>query len=217
MIKYRAVIFDLDGTVLDTLGDLAASVNHTLEKHSLPQRTPREVRSFVGNGVKNLVFRAAGENVSDEEKEEMVAEFRTHYGEHCADSTVPYEGIKELLFSLKRDGVKLAVVSNKPDSEVQALVDKNFPGIFGYVAGEKAGIERKPAPDSVFAALDFLGEKACDAAYVGDSEVDILTAANSRTDGIIVTWGFRDRDFLVSKGAERPADTADELKKLLYY
>lgn len=214
-MKYKAIIFDLDGTVLDTLGDLAESVNFALKEHGLPLKTKREVRFLVGNGVKNLVFRAAGETVVDEEKEEILGLFREHYPVHCTDNTYPYAGITELLNELKNSGVKMGVVSNKPDREVKKLVEKNFPGIFDYISGEKQGVPRKPSPEGVVLALESLGEIAEDSVYVGDSDVDILTAKNSGTDGIIVTWGFRDKEFLASKEPQYMVDTATELRTLL--
>lgn len=214
-MKYSVVIFDLDGTLLDTLEDLADSVNYTLEHNSLPQRTLWEVRSFVGNGITKLIERAAGEGVAPAEVDRLGVEFRAYYKEHCADKTRPYAGIPELLETLRSSGVKTALVSNKGDFAVQELVKQYFPGLFDYAVGDRDGIARKPAPDSVNEVLSVLGFSKGDAIYVGDSDVDVETALNAGTDMSIVTWGFRDEEFLISKGARNIARSPDELKAIL--
>lgn len=214
-MKYEAVIFDLDGTVLDTLGDLAASVNHALASRGLTERSLDEIRAFVGNGIKNLVSRSAGQSVGEREKEILLDTFRKHYALHCADETKPYAGIPELLTELKEKGVKTAVVSNKAHGAVVKLAEKYFPGQFSCVLGERDGIPRKPAPDSVEYALSCLGVKKENAVYVGDSEVDILTARNAGLESVIVTWGFRDRETLEKSGAEKTADDPARLREML--
>lgn len=213
--KFTLVIFDLDGTVLDTLEDLADSVNHALIANGFTARTLTEIRAFVGNGIRNLILRSLPAGADDETLGRTLPDFRAHYAAHCADKTRPYEGIVGLIRTLRADGIKTAVVSNKTDDAVQKLAEKYFPGLFDYVAGEKAGIARKPAPDAVDAAVSALGEKKENAVYIGDSEVDILTAKNADMRCIAVTWGFRDEEHLRKNGAETIAHTVEELENYL--
>lgn len=213
--KTLLAVFDLDGTVLDTLDDLADSVNFALETNGCRRRSTREVRSFVGNGVKNLIKRSLPEFSDDETVNRVLADFKARYAVHCADKTKPYDGITETLTGLRAAGIKTAVVSNKTDSVVQKLVKKYFNALFDYAAGEKEGVARKPAPDSVNAALNALGIKKENAVYVGDSEVDILTAKNAGLRCVSVLWGFRDEDFLKANGAENMAHTMKEMEKLI--
>ena len=214
-MKYKAVIFDLDGTLLDTLQDLANAVNAALEMHGFPTRTLEEIRSFVGNGVRNLMTRAIPEGEAYPEFEKALADFRAHYSLHCKDETRPYEGIPELLEALKQQGVKMAIVSNKLDSAVKVLAEDYFEGYFEAAVGDQEGLAKKPAPDMVFKALEELGVDKDEAVYVGDSDVDIMTAMNAEMPCISVTWGFRDRDFLMFHGAACFAETTEELWKLL--
>lgn len=209
------VIFDLDGTVLDTLEDLADSVNSALCANGFPTRTLTEIRSFVGNGIKNLILRSLPHETDGDTADRVLTAFRAHYADHCADKTRPYDGIPALLAALKADGFRTAVVSNKTDGAVQRLALQYFPGLFDFVTGEREGVARKPAPDSVNAALSALGAKKENAVYVGDSEVDVLTAQNAGIPAVIVTWGFRDESFLREKGAELIAHDAEELEKLI--
>lgn len=209
------VIFDLDGTVLDTLEDLADSVNSALCANGFPTRTLTEIRSFVGNGIKNLILRSLPHETDGDTADRVLTAFRAHYADHCADKTRPYDGIPALLAALKADGFRTAVVSNKTDGAVQRLARQYFPGLFDFVTGEREGVARKPAPDSVNAALSALGAKKENAVYVGDSEVDVLTAQNAGIPAVIVTWGFRDESFLREKGAELIAHDAEELEKLI--
>ena len=214
-MKYKIAVFDLDGTLLDTLQDLANSTNFALEKCGYPKRTLEEVRRFVGNGIEKLIERALPAGTSLEERKRTLDVFKAHYAEHCEDNTAPYEGITELLDRLIERGMPIAVVSNKIDFAVRALCEKYFGDRITKAVGEREGIRRKPYPDSVLEVLGKADIAPEDAVYVGDSEVDIRTAENAGTDVICVTWGFRDKDFLSSEGAKIFADSAEELLSLL--
>lgn len=215
MRKYNTIIFDLDGTLLNTLEDLAAAVNYALEHCGQPMRSVDEVRQFVGNGIRNLMIRAVPQGEENPRFEEVFAAFKEYYGAHCNDKTCPYPGIKELLARLKADGYRLAIVSNKADFAVKELQKIYFAEEIEVAIGEKEGILRKPAPDTVNQALRELGSVREEAVYVGDSDVDIQTAQNAGMPCVSVTWGFRDRDFLEKHGAENFADTAEELERCL--
>ncbi len=208
------VIFDLDGTLLNTLDDLADSVNAALLQNGLPLRTVEEVRAFVGNGVYNLMVKAVGD-VGHPAFPKAFADFKAHYALHCLDKTAPYEGIMPLLAELSESGYKLAVVSNKFDPAVKKLNEQFFGAYIPVAIGEKETVRKKPAPDSVFAAMEALGSKAETCIYVGDSDVDIFTAQNAGIPCISVTWGFRDRAFLASYGADKYADTPAQIKLFL--
>ena len=188
-----AVLFDLDGTLLDTLDDLTASVNAALASFSLPPRTREEVRRFLGNGAERLIRLSLPGKETDPNAEDVLKAFRTHYNAHCLDSTRPYDGIMEALKALS---MPVAIVSNKPDSAVKTLCARFFPGIPAF--GETAVCPRKPAPDMLFRALAVLGADRC--VYVGDSEVDILTARNAGVPCLSVLWGFRDQEILEAAG-----------------
>ena len=213
---YETIIFDLDGTLLDTLDDLWNAVNAALRKFGLPTRTREEVRSFIGNGIVKLMERAAGE-VEKQVFDGVLAEFKRYYGEHCEDCTKPYEGIMELLECLKGKGIKTAVVSNKADFAVKKLADGYFKGLLCEAVGEneEAGIRKKPAPDSLLAVMERLGAGTRSTVYVGDSEVDIQTANNAGVDCISVTWGFKDKDFLIANGAKTFIDAPKELLRFV--
>lgn len=187
------VIFDLDGTLLDTLEDLKDAVNHVLEQFGYPQRTMEEIRRFVGNGAANLIRQAVPEGV---DPQPVLAAFHAFYDTHCRIKTGPYEGIMEMLEEL-REQYPVAVVSNKPDTAVKALCAEYFPGV--YARGESADCPRKPAPDMVHQAMEALGVERC--VYVGDSEVDVVTAKNAGVPCLTVLWGFRDREELEQAGA----------------
>ncbi len=201
MRKYDLLVFDLDGTILNTLEDLTDSLNVTLTLHGYPQRRQSEVRSFVGNGIRLLIRRAVPEELSETGLDLLYQEFISYYQQHCMDKTRPYEGIPELLRQVRDRGYRTAVVSNKADSAVKILCDQYFKGLFDWMAGEQSGILRKPAPDSVNRILDSLHISRDRAVYIGDSDVDIKTAQNAGMDGIIVTWGFKDPEFLRDRGA----------------
>lgn len=209
LLAYEIYIFDLDGTLLDTLQDLAASVNYALRQHHMPEHSIDDVRRFVGNGVRRLMERAIPEGAANPAFEAAFATFRKYYMEHSLDTTRPYDGIPELIHELKKRGCRMAVVSNKMMAATQKLVHHFFPEIEVAIGeDEAAGICKKPAPDTVFVAMKQLGEGS--AVYVGDSDVDLATARNSGLPCISVLWGFRDRDFLLAHGAttfvEQPLD-----------
>lgn len=199
---YSTYIFDLDGTLLSTLDDLAASTNYALQTHSLPTRTIDEVRRFVGNGVKKLMERAVPNGLDKEQFDEIYATFRRHYLEHSLDTTRPYTGISETLAELKRRGKRIAVVSNKFYEATQELCKHFFGDSVEVAIGEREGIRKKPAPDTVEEALRQLGVGKDGAVYVGDSDVDVATARNCGLPCISVLWGFRDKDFLLQNGAD---------------
>ena len=211
---YNTFIFDLDGTLLNTLDDLAASVNYALRTHGMPERTLDEVRSFVGNGVRLLMERAIPEGSANPRFEETFATFRAYYMEHSLDKTRPYEGIPEMIHTLKQRGCRLAVVSNKFYAATQELIRHFFPEITVAIGEHEAeGIRKKPAPDTVFEALRQLGVGKEKAVYVGDSDVDLQTAHNSGLPCISVLWGFRDHDFLLAHGATTFISHPEELLK----
>lgn len=211
-MNVELAIFDLDGTILDTLEDLTDSVNYVLKKHGYPVRTIEEIRSFVGDGLLMLVKRALPKETDEVTIQMILSEQKAYYKEHCADKTKPYEGIIELLEEMKRVGIKLAVVSNKADYAVQILCEQYFPGIFHMAVGEKETVRKKPAPDAVYAVLKELQTEKENAVYIGDSEVDIATAQNAGMEAILVSWGFRDIDFLKEHGAKHIVTTTSELK-----
>ena len=210
----KTVVFDLDGTLLDTLADLAASVNYALRQHGLPERSTSEVRSFLGNGIRYLMRHAAGEKLSEEAFAPVFETFRTHYVAHCLDRTQPYPGVMALLEELRKRGVKMAIVSNKLHPAVQELSRRFFEGYIESAVGESATVRRKPNPDAVLAALAELQSSPEEAIYVGDSEVDLATAKNAGLPCALVLWGFRDEPFLRSlEGADCYIETPDELLK----
>lgn len=195
-MRFDTVIFDLDGTILDTLDDLRDSVNFALKNNNLPCRSTEEIRAFVGNGIRLLIERAVPQNTEKAVVDKCFDDFKAHYKNNSANLTKPYNGVTAVLNQLKDKGIKLAVVSNKADFAVQTLVKKYFNGIFDFSVGEKEGIRRKPFPDSVFNAMEYLGADKNTTVYVGDSEVDVETAFNSGIPCIAVTWGFRDKAVL---------------------
>lgn len=199
----KAVIFDLDGTLLNTLDDLADSTNYALSKFGYPIRTIEEVRQFVGNGVAKLIERAIPEGKNNPNFEKCLAIFKENYAQNMYNKTAPYNGIIEMLSNLKTKGIKIAVVSNKFDLAVKELCKKYFEEFIDFAAGENEaqGIKKKPAPDTVISVLNEFNFASEDAVYVGDSDVDIMTAKNSKMPCISVTWGFRDEKFLLENGA----------------
>lgn len=199
----KAVIFDLDGTLLNTLDDLADSTNYALSRFGYPTRTIEEVRQFVGNGVAKLIERAIPEGKNNPNFEKCLAIFKENYAQNMYNKTAPYNGIIEMLSNLKSKGIKIAVVSNKFDLAVKVLCKKYFEEFIDFAAGENEaqGIRKKPAPDTVLSVLNEFNFAPEDAVYVGDSDVDIMTAKNSKMPCISVTWGFRDEKFLLENGA----------------
>ena len=223
MMTYSTYIFDLDGTLLDTLGDLAASVNFALREHGMPEHSIDDVRSFVGNGVRLLMERAIPDGADNPDFEATFATFRQYYMAHSLDTTRPYDGVPEALRELRNRGCQLAVVSNKMRKATEELCRHFFPDTIEVAIGEDeaAGIQKKPAPDTVFAALealeslgeprDSLGSPRDYAVYVGDSDVDVETAHNAGIPCISVLWGFRDKDFLIQHGAKAFISAPQEL------
>ena len=201
------ILFDLDGTLLDTLEDLADAVNHTMRQFGYPECTLEEVRCFVGNGARKLIERAVPDGA---DVDAVLAAFRIYYDAHCQVKTKPYGGIMEALAELEKK-YPIAVVSNKPDSAVKSLCADYFPGL--YARGESTDCPRKPAPDMVFKAMEAIGAERC--IYVGDSEVDVLTAKNAGMPCLSVLWGFRDRDEIeAAGGSDFCGDTAELIEKL---
>ena len=214
-MQYKLAVFDLDGTILDTLADLAEAVNNALRKNRMPEHTTEEVRWYVGNGIPKLIARAVPEDADETQRQQVHADFTAYYKEHCADHTAPYPGIPEMLCALRAAGMQTAVVSNKADYAVQILVEDYFPGLFDAAVGDREGFRRKPAPDSVNAVLETLGIDRGEAVYIGDSDVDIATAKNAGMPCISVDWGFRPEAFLREHGAEIILHDAGALQDFL--
>lgn len=211
MHKYKTYIFDLDGTLLSTLADLAASTNYALRTHHMPERSLDEVRRFVGNGVKKLMERAIPDGLSNPLFEETFATFRQHYMQHNLDTTQPYPGIMQLLEQLKAEGKNIAVVSNKFYAATRELCRHFFGDLVPVAIGEREDIRKKPAPDTVIEALRELGVDKEGAVYIGDSDVDIMTAKNSGMPCVSVLWGFRDKEFLLEHGATTLISKPEEM------
>lgn len=210
-MKYKAIVFDLDGTLTDTLYDLMLSTNYALSEMGWPERTLDEVRQFVGNGVRRLMEQAVPSDAEEMEFDMCFSIFQEHYVEHCQDHTALYPGIKELLDELKQRGYKMAIVSNKLQAGVDELYRTFFDGVIDVAIGERPDMKRKPCPDMVNAALKQMGVTAEEAIYVGDSEVDMATARNAGLPCISVLWGFRDQDYLKEIGAFRMVATPQEI------
>lgn len=210
-MKYKAAIFDLDGTTLNTLDDLKEAVNHALEGLGLPKRTLEEVRGFAGNGVRKLIERSVPVDSGSDVADKAYKAFSEYYAIHCADNTRPYDGIIDAVSKAREAGMKTAIVSNKDDYAVQELVEKLMPHLFDYVVGVSSTVRPKPAPDAALAAMSALGVSARQCVYIGDSEVDIQTASNASLSCISVTWGFKTREFLQEHGAQVIVDSTDEL------
>lgn len=201
MNKIDTVVFDLDGTLLNTLEDLADSVNYAMKQHGLPEHTIEEVRAYVGNGVAKLIERSIPQGIDNPHYEQILDTFKKHYALHCEDKTRPYEGIMELLAQLKQQNFRMAIVSNKFDGAVKKLNERYFGQYISVAIGESATVQKKPAPDTVYQALAELAADVSRAVYVGDSEVDRQTAANVPMTCVSVTWGFRTRKQLLEAGA----------------
>lgn len=246
-MKYSVVLFDLDGTLLDTLDDLWAAVNHALLSHGLPVRTREEVRNFIGNGIVKLMERAVGEErIHSVDMAGVMECFKEYYKAHCQDKTLPYEGVLNVLRALRSQGTLIGVVSNKADFAVRQLCEAYFGGLVNVAIGENeaGGVKKKPAPDTLFAALSKLSKLGVleefgalggigglaerngedihrgkiplsSVVYVGDSEVDIQTAENAGVDCVSVTWGMKSRAFLQKNGATVLVDRAEELLEIL--
>lgn len=214
-MKYKAVIFDMDGTILNTLEDLKNATNYSLRQFGMPERSLEEVRMFVGNGIRKLVERAVPSGTPKEKIAQVFDVFLEYYEIHSADNTSPYPGILELVEKLKKSGIKTAVSTNKADVPAQELGREYFNGIFDLIVGQQDGLKVKPAPDSVNKILSILDIQKKDAIYIGDSDVDVQTAKNSGLDFIGVSWGFRGREFLEKNGAKNIVDNANEILDLV--
>ena len=210
-MKYELAVFDMDGTILNTLDDLTDATNHALRTFGYPEHSIEEVRFFVGNGIAKLIERATPAGTSEEERAKVRAEFMDYYKIHSADKTGPYTGINDLLKKLRAAGVKTAVVSNKPDVAVRELVKTYYDGLFDAAVGDMEGQAVKPAPDMCLKVFKELGMGSEKAVYIGDSDTDIMTARNAGLDEILVSWGFRGREFLTEHGAKKICDTPDEV------
>ena len=211
----KTTVFDMDGTILDTLSDLATAVNYALSVCGYPARTQSEIKKALGNGVEALIRETAPQDISESERRKCLEMFKAYYSEHMYVKTAPYPGIIKLCSDLKKAGYRLAVVSNKFDSAVSKLCDIYFKGLFDVAIGEDPSVRKKPAPDGVLKALAELGAGKEDAVYIGDSEVDYNTALNSGLPCICVTWGFRERAELEKLGATIFADTPAEILDLI--
>lgn len=217
MSKIKAVIFDLDGTLLYTLEDLMLSANYALEKHGMETCSLHDIQYRVGNGVQKLMERCVPGGLENPDFQAVFADFKEHYKVHCNDNSGPYKGIPELLTALKEKGYKLAIVSNKFMDATKELAALYFKDTIDVAIGESAGIRKKPEPDTVIEAMRILGVTASDCVYVGDSDVDIKTAANSGMPCISVAWGFRTREEQQEAGGKIFADVPDDIIKLLEF
>lgn len=215
-VNRNTVIFDLDGTLLNTLGDLTDSVNHVMELHHFPTHSEDSVRQMVGNGIYVLFERAIPDGRSNPCYDDCTREFQDYYASHMQIKTGPFAGILQMLSALRERGYHLAVVSNKFDAAVKALCKDYFGDVISVAIGESVGIARKPAPDTVFEAMHQLGVSPENCIYVGDSDVDIETAKNSGIPCISVSWGFRSEAFLHAHSATHIVSNADELLSCIY-
>lgn len=214
-MKIDTIIFDLDGTLLNSLGDLHACFNHAIKSFGYPERSLNEIKSFVGNGIKKAIERALPKPVEDRDLNKIVDYFRIYYKDHMLEFTKPYDGIIEMLEEARKKGFKLAVVSNKYDDEVKMLVKNYFGKYIDIAIGEGHGIRKKPEVDGVIEAINELDSNLKRAIFVGDSDVDIKTAKNAGIHCISVTWGFRDRNFLMAEGAEYFANHPKEILEII--
>ena len=212
-MSYTTYIFDLDGTLLDTLQDLTNAVNYAMRQMNCPERTLDEVRRFIGDGMRKLIERSAPKNTDAEQIEKTLEFFKAYYSGHLADFTKPYDGIENVIDTLKSQGKKLAVVSNKADEAAKAVVKEYFGDSFDIVVGQNDGIPAKPSPESVNCVIKTLNADRSECIYIGDSDVDVLTAHNAGLKCIGVTWGNRGRQELVDSGAEYIAEHPFEIIK----
>ena len=211
----KMVIFDLDGTLLDTLDDLCNSVNYSLRTNNFPERSLAEVRTFVGNGIRLLIERSVPEGTSKELIDKTFECFKTYYAVHCNDKTKTYPGVMDMLKELKKNGYKIAVLSNKAQYAVTKLCDIYFNNLLDDAVGARENIAKKPSPDALYICAENNNINLNNVIYVGDSDVDVATANNAGVRGIAVTWGFRSRELLIKCGAENLADNTDELLQIL--
>ncbi len=212
----KLLIFDLDGTLLDTLSDLADAANFALKSMGFPAHPEEAYKYFVGNGIPKLIERCLPEDSRSDDIQKKVLEiFNKRYGEHYADKTHPYDKIPEVLEKLSENGIKLAVASNKADEFTQILVRKFFGERFDYIQGSRPGVPKKPSPEIVYGIMSAVGAEKYETTFIGDSGVDIITAANAGVDHIGCLWGFRTKDELVSAGAVNIAETPEQIIKYI--
>lgn len=214
-MKYKAVLYDMDGTVLDTLADLTDAVNVSLRRFGLPEQPAMHVRDVLGNGARRLIMGCLPEGTDERTADAVLEFYKPYYDAHCREKTAPYPGITELMQRLRDAGVKQAVVSNKPDGAVKELAELFFGGLIESAVGESETVRLKPCPDAVLAAAKLMGVSKDECVYVGDSEVDIETARRAGMDCISVAWGFRDEDMLHAEGAACIVHSAEELFEAL--
>lgn len=227
-MKYKLAIFDMDGTILNTIDDLADASNYINRKHGYPEHTVEEFKFFVGNGIPKMIERATPANISAEERKQVLDEYIEYYSKHSADKTAPYPGIVDCIHTLRQAGVKIAVNTNKVEAAAVDLCNIYFPNCFDIISGSRPGVSPKPAPDGIYEILERAGiskEDACHggkdgtatACFIGDSDVDYNTGLNSGLDFIGVDWGFRGKQFLLDQGAKtvvmNPAELAEHLLK----
>lgn len=210
-MQRNTIIFDMDGTILDTLEDLKNSLNYSLTLHGYPTRTLDEVRTFVGNGMPKLIERGLPSGVDSEKQADVYKDFTLYYKNHCKENTKPYDGVVEAIRNIRNAGYRTAVVSNKANYAVLELCDTFFSDVFHEAIGEMPGIGKKPAPDMINIILSRLNTTTDDAIYVGDSEVDIMTAKNANLPLIAVDWGFKTHQFLVEHDAHTIISHPDQL------
>lgn len=211
----HAVIFDLDGTLLNTLGDLRAATTHALEVRGLPPHSMEEIRQFIGNGIRLLICRAMPEGTPEAEIDAALDDFKAYYAAHIHDRTVPYDGIPQLLTALRKRGIKVAVLSNKIDSASQQLIEYFFPEKTDVVFGEHVGVPRKPDPTSCRMVMQQLGVQPEQVLYVGDSGTDMQTAKNAGLYAVGVTWGFRSKEVLLKYGADVLVHRPEQILQIL--
>lgn len=212
-MAYKAVLFDMDGTVLDTLSDLENAANTALRRFCLPEVSREKVRASLGNGADRLIRECVPEGTDEELLRRIVAWYRPWYEAHCCVETCPYPGILPLMERLKKRGIRQAIISNKADAAVRELADRFFPGLLEAAVGESRTVRCKPDPDAVLAAAARMGVAIADCVYVGDTEIDIATARNAGMDCLAVSWGFRSEEQLFAAGAVSIAHTAEELEE----
>ena len=216
-MSYKAVLFDLDGTVMNTIDDLNDSVNYTLRHFSMPEISLNDTMRFIGNGARRLIEQAVPPDTDAELLEQALSYYVNYYQGHCMIKTAPFAGIIELMTRLGEAGIRQVIVSNKPDAATREIAERYFTGLTEFAIGEKEGLRRKPWPDMVDAAVETLGLSKRDCVFIGDSEVDIATARNAEVNCISVLWGFRDKKTLEDAGAEAFAETPEKLGDLILY
>lgn len=215
--RYTTIVFDLDGTLLNTLEDLQGSVNAAMRLCGFPEHTLEEIRCFVGNGIQRLMELSVPEGKKNPQFDKALRAFQEDYKIHCNDKTKPYQGVIPLIKTLQQHNIKMAIVSNKADFGVKRLQEIYFQGLVTTAIGQREQLKRKPAPDMVLEALKELGAKREESVYIGDSEVDLATAENAGLPCISVTWGFRGEEFLKEHGAKQLVSSVEELEKLLLW